>query len=340
MTHAQLPRGACVSLCDVRRRLLAPLSAAACLLLPLATAHAQGGTGTIRGTGKVSARTTPGGKVLGKLRGGRTIRISCQVNGPAANGRGGRSAIWDRITYGKRRAYVADAVVDTGGTAQLAAPYCGTKAPTAPVTPGATSGACSITSPVALEDPFTSHSAFLKAAIPGAQASDRETQVPAAVTLAQAILESGWGQFSAGGNNYFGIKAQATKTPGIYDWGTLGRGCVLRKTQEEVGGRLQYEIAAFRAYKGLKDSIRDHGVRLRSNPVYAKAFDHVDDDARFAKEMGRYYATDSGYARKLIDLIEKYDLERYDVDGAGSTDTGGGSGGVTGDGTGGAQPTG
>jgi flagellar protein FlgJ len=322
----------------VRRRPLA-LSAAACLLLLSAPAHAQGGSGTIRGTGKVSARATPGGKVLGKLRGGRQITITCQVNGPAANGSGGRSAIWDRITYGSRRAYVADAVVDTGGTAQLVAPYCGAPGPVRAVQPGTTSGACSITSPVPLDPPFTSHSAFLKAAVPGAQTSDRETKVPAAVTLAQAILESGWGRFSAGGNNYFGIKAQATKTPGVYDWGTLGRGCVLRKTQEEVRHRLQYEIAAFRAYKGLRDSIRDHGVRLRSNPVYAKAFDHTEDDTRFAKEIARYYATDSSYAKKLIDLIARYDLDRYDVTSGGATTGTGGD--VTGDpSTGGVTPTG
>lgn len=303
----------------MHRLLLAPL-ATFCLLALSTPASAQSGSGTIRGTGKVSVRATPGGKVLGKLKGGTPIRISCQVNGRAVNGSGGRSAIWDRIRYKDAPAFVADAVVDTGGTRGLVAKYCGAPgASRAGAT--ATSGACAITSPVPLDPPFTDHSRFLAAAVPGAQASDRETQVPASVTLAQAILESGWGQFSAGANNYFGMKAQATSQVGVYDWGTNGAGCVLRKTQEEVGGRLQFEIAAFRAYTGLKDSIRDHGARLLANPVYRNAFKYTDDSERFAREIARYYATDSSYATKVVSLMRKYDLERYDVAGDGSTTT-------------------
>ncbi len=54
--------------------------------------------------------------------------------------------------------------------------------------------------------------AFLKMAVPGAQAAQKKWGVPASVTIAQAILESGWGASSLAkqANNFFGIKAVAS----------------------------------------------------------------------------------------------------------------------------------
>ena len=53
------------------------------------------------------------------------------------------------------------------------------------------------------------HEAFIKAAGSAAKKSEKQTCVPASVTVAQAILESGWGEAHMGhANNYFGIKAQ------------------------------------------------------------------------------------------------------------------------------------
>lgn len=300
-----------VILPGVLRLLAAPL-ALVCLLVVPSLADAQTGTGVIRGTGKVSARATPGGKVVTKLRGGRQITISCQINGPTANGSGGRSAIWDRTRINGRTLYVADAVVDTGGA--LVAGWCDAPGPLSPVTP-ATSGACSLKSQVPLVAPFTEHPKFISATVPGAQRSDRETKVPASVTIAQAILESGWGQFNAGANNYFGIKAKPTTTPGVFEWSGTAVGCVLKKTLEEVGGRMQTEIGAFRAYRSLTASIRDHGARLLANPVYAPAFKYAEDDARFLRRIARYYATDSKYASKVLTIIKKYKLRRYNVKG-------------------------
>jgi hypothetical protein len=307
-----------VILRDVFRPAFAPLALVVTLVFAIPAA-AQTGSGTIRGTGSVSVRATPGGTIVGKFKGGRKVTISCQRNGKTANGSGGRSAIWDRVSYKGKPAFVADAVVSSGAVGVLVAPYCDAPTGIAPINPAASSGVCSIGSPVALLAPFTDHSAFVQAAVPGAQASDRETDVPAAVTLAQAIQESGWGQFSAGGNNYFGIKAQPTTKTGVFDWGSDNAvGCVLRKTQEEVGGRSETQIGAFRAYTSLSGSIRDHGARLRANPVYAPAFKYIDDDNRFAKAIGRYYATESAYASKLIAIMDKYNLKRYDVRSQGS----------------------
>jgi flagellum-specific peptidoglycan hydrolase FlgJ len=90
---------------------------------------------------------------------------------------------------------------------------------------------------------------------------------------------------------------------------------VLRKTQEVVRGRSVTTIGAFRAYAGLADSIRDHGARLRANPVYAAAFDHTDDPERFARIIARHYATDPRYGTKVVQLMHRYKLERYDKPG-------------------------
>lgn len=301
-----------VILSGVLRLSLAPL-ALLCVLVCAAAAQAQTGSGVIRGTGKVSARDTPGGTVAMKLRGGRRIAISCQMNGPTANGSGGRSAVWDRTRINDKVVYVADAVVDTGEG--LVAGWCDAPGPVSPVTPS-TSGACSLKSQVPLVAPFTDHDKFIAAAVPGAQRSDRETQVPAAVTLAQAILESGWGQFNAGANNYFGIKAKPTDKAGVFEWSGNAVGCVLKKTLEEVHGRIETQIGAFRSYRTLTRSIRDHGARLLANPVYAPAFKYVDDDTRFVKKIARFYATDSKYASKVLTIIKKYKLRQYDVKGA------------------------
>jgi hypothetical protein len=287
----------------------APL-ALVCALLLAPAAQAQSGTGVIRGTKKVSARDAPGGQVVTKLRGGRTITISCQLNGPVANGSGGRSAVWDRTRIAGKVVYVADALVDTGGG--LVAGWCDAPGPVSPVTPS-TSGPCSLKSPVALVAPFTDRDKFISATVPGAQRSDRETGVPAAVTIAQAILESGWGQFNAGANNYFGIKANATEQAGVFEWSNTAVGCVLKKTLEEVHGRTQTEIGAFRAYRSLTGSIRDHSQRLLANPVYAPAFKYTEDDTRFVKKIARYYATDSRYASKVLTIMKTYKLRQYDV---------------------------
>ena len=88
---------------------------------------------------------------------------------------------------------------------------------------------------------------------------------------------------------------------------------MLRKTFEEVDGKQEVQIGAFRAYTGLKDSIRDHGARLLANPVYKPAFKYTEDDNKFARTMGRHYATSSSYASQLIELMDSYKLRQYDV---------------------------
>jgi len=217
-----------------RLKVLCMAAALACL--PASGALAQ--TPVAKGTALSPDRTTvklrdaPGGAVVAKVRHGRRLRITCQTSGPIASGPSGRSNIWDRVVYGTRRPYVSDAFIRTAQPGVLVAKLCGAPALDQSPPPGATSGACPITSPVTQIPPYASRASFLDAAAPGAQQSQRETQVPASVTLAQAILESAGGQLAGGVNNYFGIKANpVTSTPGTYDWGPIAVGCVMRKTQ-------------------------------------------------------------------------------------------------------------
>src|SRR3954466_1743567 len=167
-------------------------------------------------------------------------------------------------------------------------------------------GAC-LWSPMA--DP---RAAFLKTAATGAQAGAREFGGPASVTLAQAVLESGWGKFHIGpANNYFGIKAFVRDRR--VDVGPIAAGFVIRQTHEVVGGRDVVVSARFRSYRSLGDSMRDHGQFLRANSRYAPAFAFSRDPNRFAHAIAKAgYATDPAYADKLIAIMRANDLYRFD----------------------------
>jgi peptidoglycan hydrolase-like protein with peptidoglycan-binding domain len=145
--------------------------------------------------------------------------------------------------------------------------------------------------------------AFLDRVAADAIKSQRQTGVPASVTLAQAALESGWGKsgLSTKGNNFFGIKGEGPA------------GHVLMPTKEFLNGKWVTVNAKFRKYDSPAGSFADHGKFLRENRRYANAFKHTDNAAQFAREIHKAgYATDPAYSDKLIAMIKKYDLERFD----------------------------
>ena len=142
-----------------------------------------------------------------------------------------------------------------------------------------------------------------------AQASQREFKVPASVTLAQAILESGWGKskLAVQDRNYFGIKCFGG--PGGY-----AAGCRDYPTTECGSGGCGKTTASFRTYRTAADSFADHGAFLVSNSRYRPAFAHTGDPDRFAQEIAKAgYATDPAYPTKLIGLMRTHDLSRYDA---------------------------
>jgi peptidoglycan hydrolase-like protein with peptidoglycan-binding domain len=159
--------------------------------------------------------------------------------------------------------------------------------------------------------------AFLDKVAADAIKSQRATGVPASVTLAQALLESGRGEsgLAKKGNNFFGIK------------GTGPAGSVTMPTKEYEGGRWITVDAKFRKYNSPSESFTDHGNFLRKNPRYAPAFKHTDDAKQFAKEIHKAgYATDPTYAKKLGQIIDQYGLERFDKIGRSGGQVGGGDG--------------
>ncbi|WP_320669882.1 glucosaminidase domain-containing protein [Patulibacter defluvii] len=273
------------------------------------------GTIKLQSSRKIKVRYLPNQKrTVGSLKNGATVKVLCQMNSVRASGYSGTSRIWDRVRLPSgRHGYVPDASVQNEKTAMVAH-YCRWSEPGPPADVNPQQGRCGSYATVPLVAAPANRAAFIATAGPLAQASSRTTQVPASVTLAQAILESASGTATAGANNYFGIKAQAVDSKnGIYRWATEAVGCVLKPTYESESGRLVRQLAAFRMYRGMQDSFDDHGLFLRQNSRYAKAFDYSDDPERFAKEVHKAgYATDPAYSNSLIRLMRNEKLTRYD----------------------------
>jgi flagellum-specific peptidoglycan hydrolase FlgJ len=156
----------------------------------------------------------------------------------------------------------------------------------------------------------TRQARFLRRMIDPARRSHRRDGVPASVTIAQAILETGWGAsaLARSANNFFGM----TCTDG--DPGPIATGCRLSPDRYcDAGGCHQY-LANFRVYRSLSESVRDHGRNLMTNPRYAQAKAQRRHPDRFVVELERAgYATNPQYAELLTKIMVKYDLYRYDA---------------------------
>jgi hypothetical protein len=154
---------------------------------------------------------------------------------------------------------------------------------------------------------FSSTADFIDTIGAAAQRSRKTTGVPASVTVAQAILESDWGRsrLTRQGNNLFGIKALG---------GARGpAGVVTLATWEHVDGGDVIVQAPFKAYNTLEQSIDDHGGFFTRNRRYAPALAVANDARAFARAIqDAGYATDPSYASKLIGLMDRYNLYRFD----------------------------
>jgi flagellum-specific peptidoglycan hydrolase FlgJ len=123
------------------------------------------------------------------------------------------------------------------------------------------------------------------------------TGVPAAITLAQGILESGCGEseLAKTSNNHFGIKCKDEWTgPKVYHDDDQKQEC-------------------FRVYATPEDSYHDHSDFLKNRPYYTNLFKLKPTDYRdWAYGLQKDgYALEKDYAQKLINLIEAYHLEMY-----------------------------
>lgn len=149
---------------------------------------------------------------------------------------------------------------------------------------------------------------FIAALAPLAQADERLSGVPASITIAQAILESNSGnsQLAVQGNNLFGMKGK----------GPAGS-IVLPTKEHRPDGTVFTVNAAFRAYSNWQESVRDHSELIAkgvswNRSLYEGAL-HTDgrSAARALQQAG--YATDTRYADKLIAIIDRHGLDRYDL---------------------------
>ncbi|HEY5570473.1 MAG TPA: glucosaminidase domain-containing protein [Bacteroidales bacterium] len=141
------------------------------------------------------------------------------------------------------------------------------------------------------------YDSYAKKNAPLAQDQMRRYKIPASITLAQALLESGAGRgrLATEANNHFGIKC--------HDW----KGASILQTDDA-------QDECFRKYDDPLDSFEDHSLFLTRGPRYRTLFDlDIRDYKGWAKGLQRTgYATDPGYANKLIKLIEDYQLYQYD----------------------------
>jgi lysozyme len=145
--------------------------------------------------------------------------------------------------------------------------------------------------------------AFISLVAPGAVAAQQRYGVPAAVTIAQAIEESAWGQsgLAAQYHNLFGIK------------GTGPAGSASLPTQEYLGGQWVTIDAQFRAYHNDAESIADHAELLATSGYYTRAMADRSVPDAFANDLTGVYATDPNYGANLIALMKLYNLYQYDT---------------------------
>lgn len=130
-----------------------------------------------------------------------------------------------------------------------------------------------------------------------AQYEMQKSGIPASITLAQGILESGAGNgdLTKRANNHFGIKCHGWSGAKVYH-------------DDDKKGE------CFRKYDHPSESFKDHSSFLTSRSRYASLFKlNKKDYKAWAKGLRKAgYATDPKYPSKLISLIERYDLDHYD----------------------------
>ena len=123
-------------------------------------------------------------------------------------------------------------------------------------------------------------------------------RIPASITLAQGVLESGAGksELAVKANNHFGIKCN---------------GWTGRKSYHDDDARNE----CFRAYDNAYESYQDHSVFLTTSKRYSSLFQlKLTDYKGWAKGLKACgYATSPTYATKLIEIIQLYKLDRYDT---------------------------
>lgn len=151
------------------------------------------------------------------------------------------------------------------------------------------------------------HNSFVKKVAPYAVELGEEYGVLPSITIAQAILESDWGTSTLASqyNNYFGIKGENPDNTKVL------------QTKEYTNGQWTTINGRFRVYSDFRESMKDHTKLLVNgtswNPQqYRQVLQSKNYiDAAVALQTDGY-ATDPGYTSKIIRIIQKYNLKKYD----------------------------
>jgi len=137
--------------------------------------------------------------------------------------------------------------------------------------------------------------------IDAAKDSQLHWHVPAAITIAQWIVESAWGaSMPPGSNNPFGIKA-------VGDQPAVESG-----TREVIGGSDVTITAKFRRFESLSQAFDLHGKLLATASPYRTAMTLIADPDAFADALTGVYATDPKYGFTLKWVMHNYNLTQYD----------------------------
>ena len=166
---------------------------------------------------------------------------------------------------------------------------------------------------------------FIKQYKPFALESEKKTGISHLFTLAQAALESGWGERGVG-NNFFGIKVpknlvsntpankkQLFKTTEVLNAPNLGyKFPQVMSIYQLPSGKYKYTVKDwFRKYETPEECFTDHAQFFFKNKRYAKALEVKADPYKFAEEVAKAgYATAPDYAnslKKIIKMLESYE---------------------------------
>lgn len=142
---------------------------------------------------------------------------------------------------------------------------------------------------------------FLHRLAPGALVAAHRHHIPPSVTIAQAVLESGWGRSSLAHtyNNLFGVKAM-NGHPVV----------TLNSAEVKDGVRVPMRLR-FAVFESWDHAIIEHGALL-ANDRYARARSHWTDWSTFIRLIAPIYASDPSYAARVSTLIRNYGLDRWD----------------------------
>lgn len=161
--------------------------------------------------------------------------------------------------------------------------------------------------PIQVKSIRQQHEEFIQSIAPAAVNSSHNYGILPSITIAQAILESDWGQSQLASNyhNLFGIKSDNPNNSQLLE------------TQEYQNGQWITISARFRVYASFEESIQDHSALLANGTTWNKQqYQHVLASTNYLEAAHNLqrdgYATDPDYTQKIIQIIQKYHLDRYD----------------------------